>query len=92
MAKNAFRVPLDFELFSQKETEQILHCAQNKRVELIRAGKLVVINVGGKNLTTGKSLRDYIHDCAVNPQQSGRSLCAASLYRRGAKRLSKAAS
>jgi hypothetical protein len=92
MAKNAFRVPLDFELFTQLETQQILRCAQNKRVELIRAGKLVVINVGGKKLITGKSLRAYLADCAAHPQQSGRSLCATSLHRPGVKGFSKAAS
>ncbi len=50
-------------------------CAKGKRRDLIRDGKLIVVNVGGKNLITGSSVRGYLAECAANPRPSGRSLC-----------------
>jgi hypothetical protein len=85
MAKAAlFQIPADLELFTQLEAEQILHCGKTKRQELTRDGKLVVANVAGKHLVTGRSIRSYLAECATSPTPSGRSLSAKQLNRRNA--------
>ncbi|TPW00267.1 MAG: hypothetical protein USCAAHI_00288 [Beijerinckiaceae bacterium] len=78
-ASAPFDVPLHLELFTQSEADQILRCRKGKRMELIRAGKLVVVDVAGKKLITGRSIRAYLSECAANPRPSGRSLSARQL-------------
>jgi hypothetical protein len=76
MAKSLFETSPDLEFFTQLEADKILRVGKSTRLNLIRAGKLTVINVGGNRLVTGSSLRGYIADCVANPQPTGRSLGA----------------
>jgi hypothetical protein len=87
MTKALFDLPPDLEYFTQAEADQILRCRKGKRLELIRSGKLVVVNVRGKQLITGLSIRGYLAECAANLKPSVRSLSARQLNDLNARRV-----
>jgi hypothetical protein len=61
----AFKVPADLEFFTGEEVEEICRFRRSKRQELTRQGKLDRVNVAGKWLYSGASVRRYLAACAA---------------------------